>query len=157
MRIPDSKNINFLGFILSVILLTSVYYMQMIKGLEPCILCVWQRWLLSLAGLLFLGAAFQNQQSISVKIYAFCTLLISLFGIIVGGRQLWLDHQAYPGEQVCAAAAVPVSGFRALFQEVPHCQPVGNWEIFGLSIPGLMLVIFIILGMLSLVQLARSK
>lgn len=160
MRIPDSRTINFFGFILSVILLSSAYYMQIIKGLEPCSLCVWQRWLLSLEGILFLGAAFQNPASRGIQIYAFFTLLFAVFGIIASGRQLWL-HQTYPGEQICTTAAGHppatslVNGLRELFIGVPHCQPVGNWEMFGLSIPMLMLVIFIVLAVLSILQLTR--
>ena len=119
--------------------LGTVYYFQYAKGIHPCPLCIMQRiafygiGLSSLLGLLFSA---RSQYG-----HAFITLFSS-FGIVMAGRQLYLQH--LPAGQ--APACAPSFNFmlknfplhqtlKTLFYGSGDCAIV-HWQFLGLSMAG---------------------
>jgi disulfide bond formation protein DsbB len=81
-----------LGFaLISALLLTSVYF-QYFDGFIPCPLCTLQRLCFGLLGaLFFIGILAGTKRIITVPVNILTTL-ISLLGIVLSGRQIWLQH-----------------------------------------------------------------
>lgn len=81
-----------LGLIaVSLLLLTSIYF-QIFEGIMPCPLCTLQRISFGILGILFLiGIFIHSKRPIRLIINGLC-LLVSVLGIFLAGRQVWLQH-----------------------------------------------------------------
>jgi len=72
-------------------------YLQHVVGLNPCPMCIVQRY--ALIGVLVLGAAgWRLRKARSMAVWAMLLVLVSGFGAFVAARQSWL--QWYPPEVV---------------------------------------------------------
>jgi disulfide bond formation protein DsbB len=156
--------LNFLGaFVCGALLLIAVFYFQNYLGLEPCYLCVTQRVFVALTGIIFLVAALHNPSSYGNKIYAGLGLLSSVTGAYFSAKQLWL--QSLPEENIPSCGppveylfdAFPMSEVVAmLLRGDGNCAKV-QWEFLSISMPGWVLISFIILSLLGLYQLLRKN
>ena len=116
------------------------YYLQHVKGLEPCPLCLVQRgFFYAIAGIFILGAL-HNPGSIGLKIYSILAILFAAGGAVTAGRQVWLQH--LPADKVPACGPdlffmlenFPLSqALRRLFAGSGECAVV-DWTFLGLSI-----------------------
>src|SRR3972149_6931641 len=68
------------GFLACAGLLGFAFYLQYVKGLQPCPLCMLQRVAVASTGLLFLLAAIHHPARVGAWIYAGLTALVSLAG-----------------------------------------------------------------------------
>ncbi len=84
-------------------LLVGAYGLEYQFNLHPCPLCVLQQWLfwgVTLFGLL--GFVFRRYYL--SYLWSLGTLLMSLCGILLAGRQIWLQYFAPPQVPTCAAS-----------------------------------------------------
>ena len=156
--------LNFLGaFVCGALLLIAVFYFQNYLGLEPCYLCVTQRVFVALTGIIFLTATLHNPSFYGNKIYAGLSLLSALTGAYFSAKQLWL--QSLPEENIPSCGppveylfdAFPMSEVLAmLLRGDGNCAKV-QWEFLSISMPGWVLISFIILSLLGLYQLLRKN
>jgi disulfide bond formation protein DsbB len=156
--------LNFLGaFGCGALLLIAVFYFQNHLGLEPCYLCVTQRVFVALTGIIFLTAALHNPSFSGNKIYAGLSLLSAVTGAYFSAKQLWL--QSLPEENIPSCGppveylfdAFPMSEVLAmLLRGDGNCAKV-QWEFLSISMPGWVLISFIILSLLGLYQLLRKN
>ena len=164
MTYASYRMLNFLGaFVCGALLLIAVFYFQNYLGLEPCYLCVTQRVFVALTGIIFLAAALHNHSSCGNKIYAGLSLLSSITGAYFSAKQLWL--QSLPEENIPSCGppveylfdAFPMSEvLTMLVRGDGNCAKV-QWEFLYISMPGWVLISFIILSLVGLYQLLRKN
>ncbi len=148
----------FIGFFSCFTMLAIGAYFQLIKGLEPCPLCISQRIAIFLTGIVFLAAMIHNPRGNGRKIYAAAGGVVALIGASISGRHVWLQH--LPPEEVPECGP----GLDYIFEHFPLSETVklmlngtGEcaevlWTFLGLSIPGWTLVAFLILAAISILQ-----
>lgn len=135
-------------------ILTAAYF-QFVRELEPCPLCISQRVLVLCAGLMMLAAAMHNPGRTGIRVYSILTALISIAGIGIAARHVWLQN--LPADEVPSCGP----GLEYVFKHFPltetlklllngtgECAEV-LWTFMGLSIPAWTLVAFALLLMIS--------
>ncbi len=140
------------GALLVVGLFSAALYLQYVLREEPCPLCMLQRVIFIVIGVLFLGAAVHNAGRIGRRIYSGLIALCALGGIATASRHIWLQH--LPKDQVPACGPgldymlrnFPMT---EVWQELMHgsgeCAEKG-WTFLTLGIPEWSLVWYVLLG-----------
>ena len=154
-----------LGFVVSFGLVALALVIQTRYQLEPCPLCISQRIVFMVIGVLFLAAAIQNSSKVFfVKAYAFLQMLAALGGAGVAIRHWWL--QVHKDEMLVDCGV----GFDYMFENFPlqkaltlvfkgtgDCAAI-DWTFLGFSIPQLALISFVgFVVYAALVAKARLK
>ncbi|MEB3864184.1 MULTISPECIES: disulfide bond formation protein B [Acinetobacter] len=146
----------------SIVGMSFALYLEHVKGLEPCPLCIFQRVGLMAMGLIALIAFLHNPVSNAVKrFYAFLAGIAILWSVSVAGRHVWLQH--LPPDQVPSCGPglnylVDALPMKTVLQEVlsgsGECAAI-DWAFLGQSLPVWSLVYFILLLLVCLWQLFR--
>jgi protein dithiol:quinone oxidoreductase len=135
-------------------------YLQHVENLEPCPLCILQRYAFIATGLVALIAATHGPGRLGRWLYSVLIVAAAGSGAIVAGRQSWLQHYppkvldcgpdlAYMIDSFPIAQVLP-----KVFKGEGDCAKVA-WKFLGLSIPEWALVWFIIGAVLALVRRGR--
>lgn len=152
-----------LGIVIGVVCLLGFgYYLQYVEGLEPCPLCITQRFFLFTSGCLALIAWLHKPSTLGTRVYTAIGSLLAVAGAGFASRQLYL--QSLPADQ--APACGPSIDF--IFQTFPltdalsillrgdgNCAEVA-WRFLGLSIPGWTVIAFACLAVAWLLQLRNA-
>lgn len=163
MKFLSTRTLNGLGFIATVLLMATAYYMQYVMKLEPCPLCMLQRFIMILLGLTLLSATIHNPRPKGVRVYAILTMVIALSGLAAASRQVWLQY--LPADQVPACAPnwdylVDVFPLKdvilTMFKGSGDCAKV-TWTFLHLSIAQWMLLVFAGFASLGIVQFMRRQ
>jgi protein dithiol:quinone oxidoreductase len=121
-------------------LLAFGYYLQYFDSQDPCPLCLVQRGFYYGVLLVFALAALHFPGRIGKFVYCAAATVLSLGGLGVAARQVWLQH--LPADQVPACGPdlffmvqnFPLSRtLEKLFKGSGQCAEV-NWKFLGLSI-----------------------
>lgn len=146
-----------------VVLIVS-YYLQYVKGLQPCSLCIMQRF--SVFMLLIISCISLCKFSPSLaKILAVGQVLFSLGGLYFASRQLWLQSLAseqnvcMPGLEVLWHYFPWGDVLRALFLGVSDCGEV-VWTGLGLSLAawtGLYFIFMMLTGVFIRYNLSHNR
>jgi protein dithiol:quinone oxidoreductase len=136
-------------------------YLQEEMGLEPCPMCILQRYAFWAIGITALLGAIHGPRRWGTKVYAG---LVVLFAVLGGGtsiRHSWLQHFP-PATGSCGADLDFLINNFTLAQALPkmfsgtgECSKV-QWTLLGLSIPEWALVWFVAFALVAIV-LARYK
>lgn len=128
-------------------------------GLQPCILCLYQRVPYAVAALLALPALLPViPERRRAALVALCGLIFLIGGGIavfhVGVEQHW-----WAGTSACAGtpiAAVDLNDLQAALNTKPvvHCEDV-QWRLFGISMAGYNVAASALWGILSLIAARR--
>ena len=135
-------------------LISYAQYLQHIDGLLPCPLCVAQRVIYWLLGLIALLAYLQNPKNIGRQLYGGLITIFALAGAVVAFRQSWLIR--YPESFECGISpeeqflnALPIAEWwPGMFEANGDCADV-DWKLLSLTIPDWSFVAFICLGLLA--------
>ena len=131
-------------------------YLQYVLRQDPCPLCMIQRVIFIVIGILFFAAALLNTGRIGSRVYSILIALFALIGVAVASRHIWLQH--LPKDQVPACGPgldfmlqhFPMS---EVWQELLHgsgeCAAKG-WTLLTLGIPEWSLIWFVLLGAFAL-------
>jgi disulfide bond formation protein DsbB len=132
------------------------FYLQYVKFLDPCPLCMAQRLVFyAMAGLFLLGAL-HNPRQWGGRVYGILLGIFSAAGVWLAGRHLWL--QSLPADQVPACGP----GLEYMIQTMPFSKVLasmimgdGNcaevaWSFLGLSMPAWTLGWYLALGLVGL-------
>lgn len=150
--IPNNRTLNLAIFLLCVITIGIVLYMEHVMLLAPCGLCITQRVFVVLCGFVCMASAIHNPGQHGQRAYALVAASMCIFGSYFAIRQIWMQH--LPEERVPACGP----GLSYLYENFPlmeslnfllkgdgNCAEVG-WQFLGiLSIPELALIAFAIL------------
>ncbi len=159
--LPSPRLTNGLIFLLCVVTLGIVYYLDGVLGLEPCPLCMTQRVFVVGCGAMCLLALLHGPGQLGRRVYAVLAGLFAVGGGAVAGRHVWLQH--LPEDQVPACGP----GLEYMMENFPFGEVIelilmgdGNcaevvWTFAGLSIPEQALLLFVFLVAANLWQLLR--
>ena len=149
-----------LGAVVCALLLGYGYYLQYVKGLEPCPLCLVQRGFFYAVLIVFAIAALHGRMR---WLYASLVMLFAAGGTAAAGRQVWL--QSLPPDKVPQCGPdlyfmlqnFPLSRtLEKLITGTGECAVV-DWSFLGLSIAGWSLVWFVILALYAAWLALRSR
>lgn len=143
------------GALMVAVMFGAALYLQYALREEPCPLCMVQRVIFIVIGVLFIIAALHNAKEIGAKVYAVLIALTAVGGISVASRHIWLQH--LPKDQVPACGPgldymLQHFPMAEVWQELMHgsgeCAAKG-WTFLGLGIPELSLIGFVLLGVFA--------
>ena len=163
MNLPFTRGTDLLAFFICVLFLAAAAYLQYKVGLIPCPLCIIQRFLITLLGLLFLMGALFNFSALTRCCLHTLTFLLAVLGIVVAGRQLWLEY--FPTSQLSSCQATLAQYSRStyfhkiielFFQGTNNCES-SSWRFLHLSLPMWTLLLFILLGIIALRQIYVNR
>jgi len=137
-------------------------YLQHVEHLEPCPLCILQRYAFVVTGLIALVAAIHGAGRIGTWIYSALVSLSAIGGAAIAARQTWLQHNppnaldcgpdlAYMLESMPLAQVLP-----KVFKGEGDCAKV-VWKFLGLSIPEWALVWFVLFVIVAALCPALSR
>jgi disulfide bond formation protein DsbB len=138
-------------------------YVQYVLRQEPCSLCKIQRLIYIAIGVVFFIAALHNPKRIAARVYSGLIILLTLTGVAVAGRHVWIQH--LPLDQVPACGPgleFMLKNFPLgdVWQELMHgsgdCAAKG-WTFLTLSIPQLSLISYLTLGTWAALLLFRTR
>lgn len=163
-KMPNSRLLNLMIFVATVLIIGMALYMEHVMLLEPCGLCITQRIFVVLAGLVCLAAAIHNPSTKARRNYALVAAAMCVAGSYFAIKQIWLTY--LPEDQVPACGP----GFSYVLNNFPlmdtlsfllvgdgNCAEV-SWRFLGIfSIPELSLMGFVALFALCLYQGFRHE
>jgi len=132
------------------------YYLQYMKGLEPCPLCVFQRVCFMLLAATAVIATLHNPAMLGARLYAALASMFAIGGVVFAGRQVWLQH--LPADKVPACGfgldhwleTLPlVEVMKKVFRGTGECANV-DWTFLSLSIAEWSLLWFVLILMACL-------
>ncbi len=153
----------FAGALVVAGLFGAALYLQYVLHEEPCPLCMIQRVIFLVIGVLFALAMLHNPGRAVAKIYGWLIGLFALTGVAVAGRHIWLQH--LPKDQVPACGPgldymlehFPMS---AVLKELMHgsgeCAAKG-WTFLTLGIPEWSLIWYVALGTWAVLIAFRAR
>lgn len=152
-----SRGVSFAGFLVCCGLLGFAAYLQVHVGLSPCPLCVMQRIIILLIGIMFLiGALYTPPNPFGKKLHSGFLTFFSLSGIYFAARQIYIISQP-PGLSTC-------SSLEYMFQHVAFTDTLkvlllgsddckkDTWSMFGLNIPEWALIFFIAVTLFAVIR-----
>lgn len=137
-------------------------YLQYVKHQDPCPLCMVQRMIFVAILVLFAVAALHGPKRIGERVYAALIGLLSLLGVAVAARHIWIQH--LPKDQVPACGpgldymldTFPMADvLKELLHGSGECA-VRGWSFLTLGIPEWSLLCYIALGMWSVLIAVRE-
>jgi protein dithiol:quinone oxidoreductase len=141
------------GAVVCALLLAFGYYLQYVRGLEPCPLCLVQRGFFYAVIAVFVAAALHGPGRRGRLAYGALGLLFAAGGAAAASRQVWLQH--LPADKVPQCGPdlffmlqnFPLSStLQKLVQGTGECAKV-DWTFLGLSIAEWSLLWFVALAL----------
>ena len=137
-------------FVICAGLLAIALYLQEEVGLEPCPMCILQRYAFFAIGFAALAAAVHNPRGTALKVYAGLVTLFAIAGSGVAIRHSDLQH--FPPERETCGTDLEFllntfslsEAFPKIFAGTGSCSKV-DWKMLGLSLPEWALVWFILI------------
>ena len=134
-------------FVVCAALIGYALFLQEREGLDPCPMCILQRYAVIAIGILALVAAIHGPQRVALKIYGALIALLAIAGGGVSIRHSYLQHFP-PKVESCGTdldfliSNLPLSqALPKIFAGTGSCSKV-DWTFLGLSIPEWTLVWF---------------
>jgi len=138
-------------------------YLQHVKGLEPCPMCIMQRYAMLVCGLIGLVAGLHNPGHKGFLAYTSLLGVAALAGAGVAARHSWLQwfppavSECGPGLEYMLESFPLASALPMLFRGAGDCSVI-DWTFLGLSIANWSFLVFAtILAALILHLLQRGK
>jgi len=116
------------------------YYLQYVEYLDPCPLCMTQRFFYYLVGAFSLVGLFGARSLVWQRVLAVLTALSAIGGLVTAGRQIWMQHlppdkipECGTGLQYWLKNKPFLETLQLLFKGDGNCAEV-QWEFLGFSI-----------------------
>ena len=138
-------------------------YLQLVKNLLPCPLCVAQRLSYWVIGLTAIVAVAHNPRTLGRRLYSGVMMIAALVGGVVATRHSWLVR--YPESFECGISpeerllnSLPIARWwPTMFEANGDCSE-SSWEFMSLTIPDWSAILFILMAILSgYALLARQR
>ena len=129
-------------------------YLQLVKNLLPCPLCVAQRLSYWVIGLTAIVAVAHNPRTLGRRLYSGVVVIAALLGGVVATRHSWLVR--YPESFECGISpeerllnSLPIARWwPTMFEANGDCSE-SSWEFISLTIPDWSAILFILMAILS--------
>ena len=138
-------------------------YLQLVKNLLPCPLCVAQRLSYWVIGLTAIVAVAHNPRTLVRRLYSGVMIIAALVGGVIATRHSWLIR--YPESFECGISpeerllnSLPIARWwPTMFEANGDCSE-SSWEFISLTIPDWSAILFILMAILSgYALLARQR
>lgn len=156
------RTVNLIAAILIGALLSISVYLQFLENMTPCPLCLLQRGTLLVLGFVFFLAVIFYRQSILRKLLSSVAFICSLIGVILSGRQVWLQHLPPVSGATCETSlsymfhVLPLQEvIIKIFQGGAECAETGEQFLY-LNLAEWSLCWFVLFLLLSVWQLLRK-
>ena len=153
----DLRTLSLASVILDMAVLAIAFGFQYLGGLDPCILCIYQRWpwlaVIVLGSLAFgLGG-----NRFFLALVALAALIgAGIAGFHVGVEQHWWAGTAECGGQTSAEMTVEALREQLLNTQVTRCDEVA-WSKFGISMAGYNMIVALALGLVVAFSVTLSR
>jgi disulfide bond formation protein DsbB len=132
---------NTIGFLTCAGLIAYALYAQYVLLLDPCPLCLFQRFAVIGLGIAFLLATLHNPKQSGARFYAVLIVLVAIGGIAISARHIWIQSQP-PGSVAACGASLDylfdIMSFTDVIKKVfsgsGECAKI-DWTLLGLSMP----------------------
>ncbi len=158
----SAKTVSLAGFLFCFGLLAGAFALEYGLNLVPCPLCMLQRYIFGLLGILFFISLFCKSPR-ALRWQFGCMTLVSILGITVSGRQVYLQHAPYDPAGACGPDLdymlrhIPFrETLKLLYDGSGDCARV-QWEFLGMSLPGWALSAFILLAAVTFAFAWKSR
>ncbi len=138
-------------------------YFQYVLYLDPCPLCMVQRYDMIIIGVLGLAAFIHHPSNRGRLVYLIFILFFSLVGTAVAGRHVYLQNlpkneipECFPGIEFIVSNFPIMDALRIIFTGTGECAET-LWTFLGISIPGWTLIAFAAFTVASFVQIRKLK
>lgn len=139
--LPGRRLGNALGFAACAGMLCFGLYLQHVKDIQPCPLCMIQRLMFVVTGIAFLVAALHHPARIGARVYGGLIALLALTGAAVAGRHVWLQYipperrpSCGPGLEYLLSTFGPLGSLGRILRGSGECGAV-DWTLLSFSIP----------------------
>jgi protein dithiol:quinone oxidoreductase len=163
--LPTRRLANLVGFLACAVMMGFALYAEYGLGLKPCNMCILQRVCVVALGVVFLIAALHDPGTVGARIYAFAIAIVSLAGVGVSGRHVWVQMQPAGSLPSCGADIPTMLSMMPVWEVVARilkgggeCQTI-LWKLLGISMPTWVLIGVAVLGVAGVaanVGLARA-
>lgn len=149
--------------LLIAISLSIAYYAEYVQHFMPCPLCLLQRYVFIFLGIIFIFAAIFNPKGVLHKVYGALISLVSLCGLALSIRQIYLQSLPPSSNIVCLPGMQylfkTMSWFDALRTVLHGSQECGevHWRMLGLSMAWWSAFLFVFLFIINIVWLNSVK
>lgn len=150
------------AFLSAFFMIILAIYLQFWKGLTPCPLCVLQRITLVAIGIVFFIGTTISFKKFGLRFIAALTLLLSLGGVFLAGRQVWIQHLPANQSADCGVSlqymlsVLPLDQVvKKIFEGTAECSLV-DWSFAGISLAQWSLIWFMIFTFFAVWQLCRK-
>lgn len=140
-------------FVCLASLAIAYFFFQLYLGLEPCPLCILDRWIIAALTCGFLCLAI-SKKTVARSIALLWNSIFLPAAFVVGGRHLWLEANPLPLDE--SADCAPGGRSQQLlewlttaFTGTSDCA-TAPWHLLGLSIAGWTMLLFVALSVLHL-------
>lgn len=138
-------------------------YLQHIQGIEPCPMCIMQRYAMMVCGVLGLIIGLHNPRGRGLLVYAALLAASALTGAGIAARQSWMQwyppavSECGPGLEYMLESFPLSSALPMIFRGAGDCSAI-DWTLLGLTIANWSFLVFvsILLG-LGVFLLQRRK
>ena len=135
--------------------LYAIVFLQRFLGLPPCPLCVLDRYLLLAIGLVNIGLALRSRAGRNWLLAA--NGLLVFLALMVSARHVYLELAPVPASALSCFPSAGGNSFlyqlTAAFSEASSCALI-TWQLFGLTLAQQTFLLFIVLFIVWLSQLA---
>jgi len=151
------------GALVVAALFGAALYLEYVLRQDPCPLCMVQRVIFIVIGVLFFIAMLHNPKRTGSKVYAALIGLFALFGVGVASRHIWIQH--LPANKVPACGP----GLDYMLQNFPmadvlkelmhgsgECAAKG-WTFLTLGIPEWSLIWYLLLGIWAVLIALKAR
>jgi disulfide bond formation protein DsbB len=152
----------FIAVVCASLLAYGIYYLQEELGLEPCPMCILQRYALIAVGATALLAAIHGPRAWGLWVYSGLVTVFSLVGAGIAARHSYLQHFP-PKVETCGSDLDFLLNNFPLTQSLPRifagtgsCSRV-DWKFLGLSIPEWTIVWFTIFAIAAIWAAVASR
>jgi disulfide bond formation protein DsbB len=151
-----------LGLLLmSAAILGSVYSFQYIGGLQPCTLCLYQRWPWWIASALAILALLLIRERNVTQFLSGLGALVILAGTGIALYHVGVEQHWWAGPTACSGTAGSAQTLEALRAQifaapVVRCDEI-PWSLFGISMAGYNVLVSLATGIGILCLLRRNR
>ncbi len=137
-------------------------YLQHVTGLEPCPMCIMQRYAFAFVALTALAAGLHGPGNAGRRVYTALILLAALTGAGIAARQTWIQlyppafAECGPGLEFMLDSFPLAEALPKIFSGSGDCSAV-DWTFLGLSIANWSLLCFSATAVFAAYLLLRTR
>lgn len=156
------RTIFFGVFVACAVLIAYALYLQHVDSLEPCPMCILQRYAFIAIGAAALVAALHNPRGTLLSVYSGVIVLLAAAGGGVAARHAWLQH--FPTKSFSCGADLGyllntfslAKALPAIFAGTGECSEV-QWKFLGASIPEWAFLWFVLFAVTAIVVAVKLR